>query len=135
MRVRDNGGGSSLQFRGLLGRVARSEWNQRGKLFGIIGTATFSSAVLNAIELSQETEAVLVGSPTAGRPNHFGELRQIALPNVGVPAWCSTKRFRRVDGDPDAFEPDLVVELTMDDYRAGRDPVLQAVLDWEEDGD
>jgi hypothetical protein len=40
----------------------------------------------------------------------------------------STKYFRFVEGDAPSLIPDVAVNLTLADYLALRDPVLEAVL-------
>ena len=41
-----------------------------------------------------DTEAIFIGEPTGGRPNHFGEVKSFNLPNSGLSVRYSTKYFR-----------------------------------------
>jgi len=127
--LRHNGGGNSAVFRPFL-----DELNKRPNLVGrqktwvLAGRRTFSSAILNALDLKKEAGASFAGEPTGGKPNHFGEVQVFKLPNSGLPVSYSTKYFRAVDGDPETIVPDLLVEFTAADFLAQKDPVLEAVL-------
>ena len=49
----------------------------KGRLSVIIGCETFSAATNFATEVEKDTDAVLVGEPTAGRPNLYGDVRDV----------------------------------------------------------
>jgi C-terminal processing protease CtpA/Prc len=78
-------------------------------LYVIIGRHTFSSAILNAIDLKQKAGAVLIGEPTSGKPNHYGEVRSITLPYSGKKLNYSTKYFSTYQQDTDSLYPDVRV--------------------------
>ena len=127
--LRNNGGGDSSILGPFIGELAAAkEINRKGRLFVIVGRRTFSSAILNALDLKKRTEAVFFGEPTGGKPNHFGEIETLTLPSLKVGVSYSTKYFQFVDGDDPSLTPDVLVELTLDDYLALRDPVLEAIL-------
>jgi hypothetical protein len=127
--LRNNGGGDSSLldpfFRALAGSA---RVNLQGRLCVIIGRQTFSSAVLNAIDLKKRTPALLVGEPTGGKPNHFGEVKSLTLPRTKIDISYSTKFFQTSFEDPPSLLPDVLVELSVRDYRARRDPVLERIL-------
>lgn len=126
--LRHNGGGDSRIFFPLKLWLATSDFNRPGRLFVILGRRTFSSAVLNALEM-RHMNVIFVGEPTGGRPNHYGEVRTFRLPNSGLTVSYSTKYFRKIkDADPPAVQPDILVEPTFEQWKDGRDPVLEAVL-------
>ncbi len=126
--LRHNGGGNSVIFAPLQRWLAASDFNRPGGLYVILGRRTFSSALLNALDL-RSTSAIFVGEPTGGRPNHFGEVKTFQLPNSGLTVAYSTKYFRRIpDADPPSMEPDIHVEPTFEQWKAGQDPVLETVL-------
>jgi hypothetical protein len=129
--LRNNGGGNSGIFNPLLSYLQNSTFNQSGKLFVIIGKHTFSSALLNAISLKKNTECILVGEPTGGKPNSYGEVRTFTLPNSGMIVQYCTKYFSTVTGDPESLFPDYYIDLTAQDYLNGRDPVLDFVLSYK----
>jgi hypothetical protein len=126
--LRNNGGGDSSILDPFIGELAASEIDREGSLFVILGRRTFSSAILNALDLRKKTEAVFYGEPTGGKPNHYGEIETLTLPHLGLKVSYSTKYFQFVDGDDPSLTPDVLVELTLDDYLALRDPVLEAIL-------
>jgi hypothetical protein len=85
--------------------------------------------MMNAITMKTDTNSILIGEPTGGRPNGYGETRSFLLPNSGLEVQYSTRFFCNWDqGDPEGFPPDIEVVLTVDDVLAGRDAVLEAAL-------
>lgn len=58
------------------------------EVVGLIGETTFSSAIINAVEL-QEMGAALVGDLTSGSVDHFGSVGSFRLPNSGLQVGCS----------------------------------------------
>lgn len=129
--LRGNGGGNSMQFSYLmLPDLVRWEAEHSGELYALVDDGTFSSALLGAIEMVREADAVLVGEAPAGKPNHFGEVRDFVLPNSGMTVGYSTKAFEAYPelGDARTLSPDVVIPLTAEDFFDGRDPVLEAVL-------
>lgn len=129
--LRNNGGGSSSLLEPLIaGLERRPMWSRGLGLYTIIGKATFSSALLNAVSLAQRPRSILVGEPSGGKPNHFGEVRSFNLPNSGLPVNYSTRFFRVLqDSDPASLEPDIRVDIASEDFFRGRDPVLDRILD------
>jgi hypothetical protein len=127
--LRNNGGGDSSILDPFIAQLAADKAiNRQGRLFVILGRRTFSSAILNAIDLKKKTEALFYGEPTGGKPNHYGEIQTLTLPHLGLKVSYSTKYFQFVEGDEPSLVPDVLVELTLEDYLALRDPVLEAIL-------
>lgn len=125
--LRSNGGGNSRVIAPLFASL--EEWGIGGdRIYTIIGRKTFSSAVLNALESKRRFGATLVGEDTPGRPNHYGEIRPLQLPGLGMTVFYSTKYFRMVEGDPPTIAPDVLVSVRAAEVFAGRDPFLDAVL-------
>ena len=132
--LRNNGGGNSQVFKPLLNYLKENkDLNQKGKLFAIVGRQTFSSGIWAALDLRRETNAIIVGEPTGGKPNHFGEIKFVTLPNSKIRISYSTRYWHMLkDSDPESVEPDLKVKFTSKDYFSGSDPYLKAVLDHKE---
>ena len=122
--LRNNSGGDSGVLSRHLGRL-----KEVGRVIALIGPHTYSSGMMNAHQLREHLGATLVGEPTGGKPNSFGELRWFRLPRSGLQVFYSTKYFRMLAEDPPAVEPEVLVELTAADHFAGRDPVLERALD------
>ncbi len=131
--LRHNGGGNSGIFRPFLEELKkRPVYLEAGKIIVLVGRRTFSSAILNALELKKETPALFAGEPTGGKPNHYGEVQSFRLPKSGLAVTYSTKYFRVVEGDPESLIPDIPVEPTLSDYLSKTDPVLGKVLGKED---
>jgi hypothetical protein len=132
--LRNNGGGNSAVFLPLLNGLRTDDRvNQRGALFVLIGARTQSSGMMNALQLRNATEAILIGEPTGGRPNSYGEMRELKLPRSGLTVWYSTKYFRQISGeDPPSVMPDVLVEPTATEFFKGADPVMDRVRAWKE---
>lgn len=128
--MRRNQGGDLTQFRQLLLPIikANTAINRKGGLFVITGPGTFSAATINALDLRNEANAILVGSPTGMRPNHYGEHGEFRLPNSGVRVSYSTQYYRFGADTDSAVVPDQRVEPTWAEFSAGRDPVMEWVL-------
>ncbi|MGA3180033.1 MAG: hypothetical protein ABSF38_06815 [Verrucomicrobiota bacterium] len=128
--LRFNGGGNSSIVQPLVeGLKSRPALQAGGHLYVLIGSSTFSSGLMAAIDLQQGLHAILVGRPTGGKPNCYGETKVLELPNSKLPVQYSTKHFRLLPrSDPPSLEPDLPVALTLGDFLAGRDPILEAAL-------
>jgi len=127
--LRHNGGGNSGIFAPFLEEIKkRGEFLQKGNIVVLIGRRTFSSAILNAIDLKKQTPAIFVGEPTGGKPNHYGEVQMFRLPQSGIPVTYSIKYFRVLDEDPDSLMPDILVEPRISDYLKKADAVLNYVL-------
>lgn len=127
--LRNNGGGdSSILDTFISDLAANKELNREGRLFVVVGRRTFSSAILNALDLGKKTEAVFYGEPTGGKPNHYGEIKTLTLPHLQLKVSYSTKYFQFVEGDEPSLRPDVLIEPTLEDHLALRDPVLEAIL-------
>jgi len=128
--LRHNGGGNSGIFAPFLTELKkRPRFMQRGNIYVLIGRRTFSSAILNAIDLKKQTPAIFAGEPTGGKPNHYGEVQMFLLPNSKLPVTYSVKYFKVIDGDPDSLVPDILIERRLSDYLNKTDPVLKSVLE------
>jgi tetratricopeptide (TPR) repeat protein len=132
--VRQNGGGNnSLILPIIHGIIKRDALNQRGKLFAIIGRQTFSAAQNFINHLQKHTNVLFAGEPSGGSPNHFGDPRPVTLPHRGLTVNVSTLWWQDLAPTDTraATLPDIAVDLTPDDYRSGRDPVLEALIPWK----
>lgn len=124
--LRWNGGGNSEIINPLLAAITARP-TLRGRVFALIGRHTFSSALMNAIDLDQ-VGALLVGEPAGSPAAHYGEVDHVDLPARGLSLHYSTRRFEAPGYPGPALAPEVAVELSSADYLAGRDPVLAAAL-------
>lgn len=129
---RDNGGGNSAIFNSFLEAInEREDINKTGKLYAIIGRSTFSSAILNTMDLKKNTNATLVGESTGGQPNHFGEVKQIYLSNTNITVYYSSNYFKTTKEDVDSIYPDKEVTLKASSFFEGKDDFLEAIINEE----
>jgi hypothetical protein len=104
------------------------EINTPPKLYVAIGRETYSAGLMNAIELKDEAAACLVGEPSGGRPNQYGEDRSFMLPNSHLVVFVSTRYYRLVQRDTPALMPEQRIDTTWKDFTAGDDPVLDWII-------
>ena len=128
--MRHNGGGNYIHGREYLVYEAqrRPSVNRTGRLFIVTGRATFSAAMTNATDFRRETEALLVGEPPGARPNGYQELSRFTLPNSKLEASCSVLRYRFQDEDAPFVKPDKRIDPDWSSYKAGRDQVMEWIL-------
>jgi len=128
--LRGNAGGNSEVILPLLdGLKINSKLSAKGHLYVLIGGHTFSSGVMDAIYLRDQLHAILMGEPTGGKPNCYGEIERLNLPTSGLAVYYPVKRFQQIpDSDPASLEPDVKITSALSDIFAGRDPVLEAAL-------
>src|SRR5262249_12773205 len=74
-----------------------------------------------------------VGEPTGARPNMYGDNAPLILPNSRIQIRLSTLWWQ--DMDPRDLRPhqapDLAADLTMEEYRDGRDPALEVIRNYD----
>ena len=70
----------------------------------------------------------LVGEPVGERPNSYSENDEMTLPNSGLVVSYSTRYYKFLDQDLPAFLPDVRIDPSWPDFRAGRDPVMEWIL-------
>lgn len=126
--LRYNGGGSSAQGTAFAERLAKFlKENPTIKTYVVLGRATFSSAIINAMDFKRLTDAVFIGEETAGKPNHFGEVRGFQLPASQLQVRYSTNYFKYTDENTNTIIPDVAIEMSFSDFMKGIDPVYEWV--------
>lgn len=131
--LRYNGGGNSAILQPFIRELQNHPLlNAEGRIYVLIGRGTFSSALMNAIELRDQTAAILMGESSGGKPNHYGEVRRFTLPNSGLSVQYSTRFWNLVpELDTPALDPDILVVQTRKRLLSGRDVVLDTAIDHE----
>jgi hypothetical protein len=83
--------------------------------------------MMNAVELKR-LGAILMGQPTGGSPNSFGEQKSFELPESKMRVTYCTKYFRLVE-DPKQTTvlPDIRVPLNWADIAKGVDACLARI--------
>jgi Peptidase family S41 len=133
--LRGNGGGNTFQFDQFFVPKLNQhpELNDPQRLFVLIDRVTFSSASDHAAFFRKNSKATLVGEPTGGRPNGYGEVRSFTLPNSRAEVRYSTNYFQPLEIDLPSLEPDVLIYAPAEEAFAGEDPVLEYVVpeeDW-----
>ena len=125
-----------LQNKPIVTGIIRTEKiNQPGKLFVIIGRRTFSACQNLVNELDNYTNAIFVGEPTAGehqllrrqQPGGTAQQQNARLPLLCLVAGQAAMGKRRPGS------PQIAADMSFDDYRSNRDPVLDAALNFSSD--
>jgi hypothetical protein len=129
--VRLNGGGDNTTYGPLTSLFGSPRVDRRGRLYVLIGRATFSAAANFAAELDRDTRAIFVGEPTGGGVETYGDPASVLLPTTGWNARIAARFHSRARGPKDhrlAVAADIPVPLTSAAYFAGRDSVLERAL-------
>jgi tetratricopeptide (TPR) repeat protein len=133
--VRLNGGGNNYKNKPIVtGIIESKKINKPGKFFVIIGRRTFSACQNLVNELSNYTNAVFVGEPTSENINFYGDNRRIELPKTKLPVFLSFAWWQDKPQWENApwLAPQLAVEMSFNEYKTNKDPVLEACLDFSD---
>lgn len=130
--IRHNGGGNAFLNQPIIQEIIKCDKiNQKGKLFTIIGRATFSAAMNFACDLEQDTQTLFVGEPTGSSPNNYGEHNAFRLPYSGLHGSYSNRYFQGGYTSNDHrpwIAPHLVAELQSSDFNNNIDPAMNTIL-------
>jgi hypothetical protein len=129
--LRLNGGGDNTLNAEVIKTIMRTRpINRRGHLFVLIGRNTFSAAQNFVNSLERYTDAIFVGEPTGANPNQYGDAVPVRLRHSGVVLYVSTLWWQDLDPRDRRpwTAPEIAAEMTSADFRAGRDPALEAAL-------
>jgi Peptidase family S41 len=129
--VRRNGGGNNTLLRPLIqGIIQRPTINQTGHLFVITGRQTFSACQNFVSRLERDANVMIVGEPSASKPNFIGESVPVILPYAGLRASVSDLFWE--DGlswdTRQWIAPELWAPPTLATYRENRDPAMEAIF-------
>jgi hypothetical protein len=130
--IRANSGGEGMLNYPIVREVlSRPALNRPGGVYVIIGRRTFSAAQALAHMFDLWTEAVFVGEPTGSSPQFWGDHDFFRLPYSDLLVSASPTWWQ--PGGPYDRRPWLppawTFEPRFEDYVAGRDPALSAILD------
>ena len=123
--ARLNGGGDNTTFWSLVDAIRAA--GPKARL--LVGRKTFSAAGNFAAVVDAQTRARVLGEPSGGSPNQWGDSAPVDVPSLGLTVHVAVQDVQAVPGDRRlAVEPDVPVALTAADFFAGRDPVLARAL-------
>ena len=130
--MRNNPGGDNTTFRPLRDAVEAMARARPGRVSIIAGRSTFSAAgnfITDLLVGPERANMRLVGEAPGGGLNIYGDVRVVTLPSSKIVVLVSEDyHLRARDDERLALPPDIAVEVTWEDYAAGRDPVLEAAL-------
>lgn len=123
--LRQASGGCSSAMRRLFANL-----HSDNKIYVAMGRRTFSSGMHNLLYLKLEKNAKLIGENAGQKPNRFGHIEVIPLPNLDISVHCSRKYWELWPGnDTDVIEPDIRIPVTIEDYINNTDPLNQWIID------
>ncbi len=126
----NNGGDTFLNEEVLHALMRNPRIDKPGRFVVIIGRRTFSAAMNAAVSFERHMKPIFVGEPTGGKPSSPGDEVWETLPYSGITFNVSDVLWQ--GGWPYDHRPWLAphvhVPPRFEDYRAGRDPALEAAL-------
>ncbi len=125
--LRQNQGGGDGVFNPFLKKLKKNTLNTKGKLFVVMGRKTYSAGLNTVIKLKKNTNAILIGEPSGGQPNHYGETKMFRLPNSQLGVSYSTRYIKTLEDDRDYLEPDVLIGVSFETEKTGSDAVLEWV--------
>jgi hypothetical protein len=127
--LRLNGGGNGTLRNRFIPELVRAE-DEDTRLIVLTGRGTFSASQFVLDDLDRLTNAVFIGEPARSRPSSFGDSYRSEMPNSGISTRASTLWWQ----DGQSLEPwtwvDVSAPFSFADYAAGRDPALEAALNY-----
>ncbi len=143
--LRYNGGGDSRPGASFAASLKSKKVSENpGAVLVLVGGATFSSAMMNAVDImkacgaagSDPGRALLVGEPLIESLRHYGEVRRFALPNSGIVVGRSSRlwNYDAAAGISPArglIEParDGIVYQSYEAYAGGMDAGFERALE------
>jgi len=135
--LRNNTGGNDINDEKFISAIKNNTLiNQRGKLFVLIGRYTLSAGVVLANKLQLQTKAIFIGEPTAQGSAFYANPDFVFLPHSKMLILVSTTSTTRAQAiwpfeTGTEIAPDIEVKYTHEDYLAGKDPAIEAVMNFK----
>lgn len=129
--LRHNNGGSTSLYPELARTLIAHSVKDGNRLYVIIGRGLYSATSNFITDLKRFAKPIFVGEPSSGIGNQDGDESWVILPYSGVQAWVTSVRWQLSSpGDLRTSQiPDIPVQLTAAAYFAGKDPVLETILE------
>lgn len=131
---RYNSGGDGSKVPAIIHEFIKRE-NDRPwqELYVLTGRKTFSAAVNAAQAFQEHVPTNWVGEPAGAGFGHAGNADQILFPGTGLQLTVSTAWHGDSTDRAAAYTPiDVPAPFSSEDYRAGRDPAVDAILRGDE---
>jgi hypothetical protein len=125
----NHGGNHGLRHRYLRELVKLEDADTR--LFVLTWRGTFSASEALLVDLDDLTDAVFIGEPASSKPNSYGDAYRMPLPHSGISVRSSIY-WNQLGGhlNPPWTPVNVATPFTFADYAAGRDPALEAALNY-----
>ncbi|MEG0164818.1 hypothetical protein [Anaerorhabdus sp.] len=127
--LRYNTGGNSSIINPLLNVLKKYQMKNNTQFYTLIGSSTFSSGIMNSIDTIEELNSTLLGSPSGGNVNGYGELKYFTLENTPITVSYSTKYFELIkDYEKDSLYPDISIPQSYENFENGVDAEIQWIM-------
>lgn len=127
--VRLNYGGNGDIRHELIRTLIRAE-DADTRLFVLTARGTFSATQFMLDDLARLSHGLLVGEPGSGKPISYGDAYRSIMPNSGIAVRTSIQYWQEGRHDLPWTSVDIAVPYRFADYVAGRDPALEAAIDY-----
>jgi tetratricopeptide (TPR) repeat protein len=130
--LRHNYGGNGAIRNHMLKLLVKFEANNpEGKIFVLMGRATYSAAQNLLTELSAQTNAILVGEPSSSKPTFVGEAGWFQLPYSGLIGIAASQYHKSSEAEDFRkwIAPHIPVSLSSTDYFSGNDMALDIIME------
>lgn len=127
--LRHNPGGNFLKSKPLVeGIKSRSSINQKGKLYVLTSRNTGSAATVTGAQLKTSTQAILVGELSRANPNFTYNAETFTLPISKLVVGYTESFHNPFPQLGKSLAVDIPVEITFEQFRQGKDPLLEMFL-------
>ncbi|HEX8124087.1 MAG TPA: hypothetical protein VF548_00730 [Allosphingosinicella sp.] len=127
--LRLNQGGNGNLANGFVAELIRAE-DKDTRIFVLTWRGTFSASQFILNDLDRLTDAIFIGEPASSKPSSHGDAFRMPLPNSGILVRSSIYWWQEGQNMHPWTFIDLGTPLTFADYVLGRDPALEAALDY-----
>jgi hypothetical protein len=126
--LRHNYGGELHALDPMVALFQDPAFDQPNRLFVATGRNTFSAGSLLVARLQRDTAAEIIGEPMGGCPTFWSDPAPLDLPWSGIEVGVADDVAIGVDpaDTRHGILPDTTIELGLDEWLAGDDPVLDA---------
>lgn len=97
-------------------------------VYVLTNRATYSAAMINALQFRQLLNAKIVGEPTGANPNGYQDLGQFSLPNSNVVITYTKRLFYLQNLNTEGVQPDFLILPKWEKHEKGIDEVLEWVI-------
>ena len=128
--VRHNFGGELSALDEMVGLFQDPMFDQAERLFIVSGRNTFSAGSLLIARLQRDTAAEVLGEAMGGCPTFWANTVPLQLHWSGIQVSVAEDLVVGVDPSDTrhGILPDTTIELTLDEWLAGEDPVLDSLV-------